>query len=123
VRRRGIWSESGPVRRRRHFASRWPRTPIAKTENHSLPGNYVTVTFLAGSPVPPMLSLSMFHHHRFDLIHDVQFRAPAQSGLLPTGRSTLRDGSAERALAGAGVEEQAQQVGDGRRTVTNEQLA
>jgi hypothetical protein len=28
-----------------------------------------------------------------------------------------------RALAGAGVEEQAQQVGDGRRTVTNEQLA
>lgn len=27
------------------------------------------------------------------------------------------------ALAGAGMEEQAQQVGDGRRTVTNEQLA
>ena len=32
-------------------------------------------------------------------------------------------GSAERALADAGVEEQAQQVSDGRRTVTNEQLA
>jgi hypothetical protein len=31
--------------------------------------------------------------------------------------------SAERALARAGVEEQAQQVGDGRRTVANEQLA
>jgi len=45
---RGIWSESGPVRWRRHFASRWPPTPIAsKIETHSLPGNYVTVTFLA----------------------------------------------------------------------------
>jgi hypothetical protein len=32
-------------------------------------------------------------------------------------------GSAERALADTGVEEQAQQVSDGRRTVTNEQLA
>jgi hypothetical protein len=28
-------------------------TIVAKTVNHSLPGNYVTVTFLAGSPVPP----------------------------------------------------------------------
>jgi hypothetical protein len=52
-RRRGIWSESGPVRRRRHSASRWPPTPIVtKTENHSHPGNYVTVTFLAVSPAP-----------------------------------------------------------------------
>jgi hypothetical protein len=35
---------------RRHFASRWPPTPIAsKTETHSPPGNYVTVTFLAVS--------------------------------------------------------------------------
>ena len=46
-RRRGIWSESGPVLWRRHLASRWPPTPIAsKTETVSLPGNYVTVTFL-----------------------------------------------------------------------------
>jgi len=53
-RRRGIWSEAGPLRRRRHSASRWPRTTIVtKAENHSLPGNYVTVTFLEGSPVPP----------------------------------------------------------------------
>jgi len=39
------------------------------------------------------------------------------------GRILDFEGSAERGLAGAGVEEQAQQVGDGRRTVTNEQLA
>jgi hypothetical protein len=32
----------------------WPPTPtVTKTETHSLPGNYVTVTFLAGSPVHP----------------------------------------------------------------------
>ena len=44
------WSESRPVRWRRHFASRWPPTPIAsKTETHSLPHDYVTVTFLAVS--------------------------------------------------------------------------
>ena len=44
-RRRGIWSESGPVRWRRHFVSQWSPTPIAsKTETHSLPGNYVTVS-------------------------------------------------------------------------------
>jgi hypothetical protein len=45
-----------PVRRRRHFASRWPRTPIVtKTENHSLPGNYITATFLAGGKPRPFL--------------------------------------------------------------------
>jgi hypothetical protein len=41
-RRRGVWSESDPVRWRRHYASLWPPTPIASTtETHSLPGDYV----------------------------------------------------------------------------------
>ena len=35
----------------------------SKTETHSLPGNYVTVTFVVVSPRPLTLSLSMFHHH------------------------------------------------------------
>jgi hypothetical protein len=52
-------------------------------------------------------------------------RVPGQVvRILPgCGRILGPDGLAERALAGGGVEEQAQQVGDGRRTVTNQQLA
>ncbi|MGA8250779.1 MAG: hypothetical protein WB989_09035, partial [Mycobacterium sp.] len=46
------------------ISSRNGPTPIAsKTETHSLPDNYVTVTFVVISPSPLALSLSMFHHH------------------------------------------------------------